>query len=105
MRSATDEIKELIYKVECLTEEEENNLKMLSKVIRSNNRRKAIDKLNRLTKEKSLINDELVALDEELKTIIFKQSEMEKREAQLFERLKEIEEQTQKIVQMYDLIN
>lgn len=105
MKSAADEIKNLMYKVECLTEEEENNLKMISKIIKSNNRHKAIDKLNSLTKEKNLINNELTVLDEELKIIIFKQSEMEKREAHLFERLSIIEEQSQKIVQMYDLIN
>ena len=64
-----------------------------------------MDDLNTLSYEKNLINNELVALNEEMELLIFKQNELQKREVQLYERLSVLENNLPKIVQMYDLTN
>lgn len=90
--------------MQTLTEAEEENLRQYKAFIEDENRRSTLDKLNTLSYEKNLINNELLALNEELELIIFQQSELQKRESQLYERLSVVEDNLQKIVQVYDLM-
>lgn len=72
------------------------SLRQYKAFIEDENRRSTLDKLNTLTYEKNLINNELLALNEELELIIFQQSELQKRESQLYKRLSIVEDELQK---------
>lgn len=103
--NALNELKALINQVSELSEAEQQSLKEYEAYRRGENRRKIIDRLNTLSFEKNSINNELTALNEELNLIVFKQEELQKREAQLYERLNIVESELEKIVQVYDLLN
>lgn len=91
--------------MQTLTEAEKESLIQYKAFIEDKNRRSVLDKLNHLSYEKNLINKELVALNEEMELLIFKQNELQKREVQLYERLSVLENNLPKIIQMYDLTN